>query len=424
MAKIVLTIDPSYVSGWDYFSGIREVIQNAKDADEYQGCTMTVAHSPRSQKLTVSTANITLEPKLLLLLGASSKRGSGQRGQFGEGFALGMLALVRAGHPVTIYNGDEVWRPVVEKAEDGPFAGEALLVFQTRKLQQSRADFSVEIENVSKEVWDATKKLFLFLDPPAVDQKVELYGGTVLLEEERKGQIFAKGIFVTKVEDLDAGYDLQGLELDRDRRMVDEWNLRSKLAGLWNEAHAAEPEKFCVRVYEMAKRGAPETRSLSWHADQKLLKALHKEFEKEHGEGAIPVSDMSESKELDKLGGKGVVVDRTLKELLEKTTTPVSLVKERLKGAVRASYTWNALTVDEQAACSAYVETITKHYNIVDFNDEGVMARAENGKVSVARKLLSEPPRSITQFVVRAESVRSSRDVESVFLDLMFVVKQ
>jgi len=424
MARIQLTIDPEYCSSWGFWEGVREVIQNAKDADEYNGCAMTVSHSPRTSKLTVSTTGISLEPKLLLLLGASSKRSGDQRGKFGEGFALGMLALVRAGHPVTIYNGDEVWRPVVEKADDGPFAGEDLLVFQTRKLQQRRDDFSVEVENVSKEVWEATRKLFLFLAPPGESDQVTLRAGAVLLDEARKGQIFARGIFVNNVEDLDAGYDLHGLQLDRDRRMVDEWDLRGKLAELWNEAHAAEPEKFAVRLYEMAKRGAPETKSMSWRADQKLLKSLHQQFEKEHGEGAVPVADMSESKELNQLGGKGVVVDKTLKELLEKTAPSSLVVKEKLKGAVRARYAWEDLNVDEAAACSSFVEPITKDYVIVDFNDENVMARAEDGKVSVAKALLQLSPREITKSVIRAEAARSSRDVETVFLDTMFAVKQ
>jgi hypothetical protein len=35
MAKISLTIDKNYCSGWNVWHGARELLQNAKDAEEY-----------------------------------------------------------------------------------------------------------------------------------------------------------------------------------------------------------------------------------------------------------------------------------------------------------------------------------------------------------------------------------------------------
>ena len=86
-------------------------VQNAKDAEDYDGLAMQIDHKPRSQTLTITTKGISIEASTLLLLGKTSKNGSDQRGKFGEGFALGCLALVRAGHPVTIDNGHERWKP-------------------------------------------------------------------------------------------------------------------------------------------------------------------------------------------------------------------------------------------------------------------------------------------------------------------------
>lgn len=425
MAVIHLTIDPKYCPSWGFWEGCREIVQNAKDADEFNGNAMSIVHNPKAQKLVITTAEVSLATEALLLLGNSTKRGLGQRGEFGEGFAIGTLALTRAGHPVTIYNGEEVWRPVIETAEDGPFQGQQLFMFRTRKLQQARADFTVEIDNVSKEVWDVTQKLFLFLSPPSERDCVKLSSGTVLLEEDRQGRVFSRGIFVCEVEDLAAGYDLNSLQLDRDRRMVDEWDLRSKLAELWNEAHAAAPDKFAPKLYDMAKRGTPETRNMAWRADQKLLKALHEEFEKENGEGAVPVSDMSESRELAALGAKTIMVDRTLKELLEKTTMPAPMRVEKLKAAVKATFGWNDLDNGEQFRCSEWIDPITKHYAIVEFNDPSVMARPDKDKgvVLLSRTLLAAPDaRTIVAQVVRAEAARAGRDAMDVLLDFHFGV--
>jgi len=47
-----------------------------------------------------------------LLFGTTSKMGRADLiGKFGEGLKLGVLALVRAGRPVTIRSGSEVWNP-------------------------------------------------------------------------------------------------------------------------------------------------------------------------------------------------------------------------------------------------------------------------------------------------------------------------
>lgn len=420
MAKIPLTIDANYAKSWSFWEGIREVISNAKDADEYDGCVMHVGHNARSAQLIVTSEGVSISAATLLLLGRSTKGSGEHRGRFGEGFCVGMLALVRAGHPVRIENGDEAWMPAIERAEEGPFAGEELLIFTTRKLRSARKDFTIEIDNVSKEVWDVTKRLFLFLAPPSDIEQVKLPSGVVLLEESRQGRVFSKGVFVCEVEDLSAGYDLNNLQLDRDRRMVDEWDLRSKLAELWNEAHAAAPEKFAPKVYEMAKRGSPETKSLSWRADAGLLKALHQEFEKEHGEGSIPVSDMSESRELDALGAKTVMVDRTLKEMLEKTTQPATVVREKLRSAVRTRFSTGDLTEAEASACRTWVEHVTNKYTVVEFNNEDSMARADHEDVFVARKLLLEDPRTITRYVAKATADRDRKDLAEVYLDMVF----
>jgi len=430
MAKIQLNVTKKYRPSWSYWHGCRELFQNAKDGEEFGGYPMLVEHHPRSNKLVISNQGVTLDPALLLLFGESSKGDGTQRGRFGEGFNMGCLALVRAGHPVTIYNGDEVWRPCFETmdTEGSPFFGHEVFTMLTRKLQNPRPDFTVEIENVTSEVWRATKPCFLFLNPVKEDAKVVLDSGTVLLGEEHKGKIYHRDIFIPLSEEasaelnLECGYDVKHLELGPDRDIVNAWTLRSQLAQLWTEAHQKDPEKFAPRIYNMLKDGKSETKSMSYRADDKLVAALRNEFYKEHGDDTVPVTSMQDSRELTTLGAKAVLVDRTLHELLEKTGPKVADVKRKLGSAIAVRHDWAALTAEEQAHCQAWVEKITPDYLIVDFADPAISCRFVEGekKVAIARPLLTGDLRDLVKQVSLQEARRATVDQVDILLSVIF----
>ncbi len=423
MAKIPLTIDPSYCASWTWYEGIREIIQNAKDGEEHDGYEMSIEHFPRTEKLVISNKGVSIEPSTLLLLGKSSKRDGAQRGKFGEGFVLGVLALTRAEFKVTVHNGDEVWRPEISKPDVGhAFEGSDLLVINTRKLQSAHEDFTVTVEKVSRDVWEETKKLFLFLTPPKEADVAVLDDDRVLFHPDYQGMIFSRGIYVCRVEDLECGYDLAHLKLDRDRNAVDQWDLRYLLSDLWKRAYEAEPEKNAPRIYRMAKENKAEVKSLVHHVnDAKLIKALREEFEKEHGEGAVPVSSMLESRELDALGAKTAVVNNTLRGLLDKTGTQVADTKTRLKSTVRETYTWTMLSPEEQEMCSKWVDRVSSNYTIVMFGDDEVQCRClpDENRIMIAKWVLGLEPRDLLRAIVTHEAQRRKVAVEEVWLDAL-----
>ena len=425
MARISLTIDPSYCGSWGFFEGCREILQNAKDADEYDDAKMIVEHLPRSNRLIISNEGVTLSHATLLLLGCSTKRGTDQRGQFGEGHVLGVLALIRAGHPVTIYNGDEVWRPAIEAPDAGhPFEGSNLLIFTTRKLREPRTTFSVEIENVSKDVWDITKKLFLFLSPPKERDVVKISTGRVLLHPDFKGQIFSRGIFVSTVDNVEFGYDSNNIKLDRDRNVIEEWDLRWRLAELLSAAHKQEPSKFGKRIYNMARDSKADVKSLAYHADANLLKALKDEFHEEFGATAVPVQHMEESKELETLGATSVVVSATLRELLEKSGLKASDIKKKLKANVKKRYGWSDLTPEEQRICTTWIERFTYTYCIVDFTDPSILCQVlteDDGQtIGVNRLALSTTTRALVSALIVQQSIRQGVPEREVCLNILF----
>jgi len=426
VAKIFCTYGKGLFASWGFLEGVRDLLQNAIDAQEFDGAKMTVEHFPRTNRLVISSEGVTLPASLLILLGTTTKFGD-ERGRFGEGFAIGCLALVRAGHPVTVYNGDEVWRPTFEKPDEGhTFDDTELLVFKTRKLKEHRDAFSVEIENVSKEVWDITKKLFLFLSPPLENGVIDVGKARILLDEEYKGKIFAKGIFVRTVDKIACGYDLQHVKLDHDRRLVDEWDLRWMLGDLLNKAHKQCPD-LSSRLYEMAKEDTGDVNHLSCHADEALLQSLRNEFVKEHGEKAVPVRTTLESRELETLGATPVVANNTLRTLLEKTGLTAAAVTEKLKTGVKQSYGWADLTPIEQTICTDLVERITTDYSIVDFNDAEVMcqtlppvAEGEKGTLGISRHVLAFESRKIAEELTIKEATRRGIFEREIYLDMLF----
>lgn len=418
MPKIPLTIDPTYCGDWGFWEGVRELVSNAKDAEDQDGRRMVVKHSKRSNTLTILTEDTVVNAQDLLLLGRS-RGGENRRGRFGEGFVLGTLALVRKGFDLTIYNGDEVWRPGIEIADDNhPMAGAPLLTFVTRKLQSRRTAFSVEITEVTEPVWQEAEKRFLFLVPPPAAATITMDRGTVITSEEYKGKVYARGVFVRELSDLDCGYNLPEVQLDRDRRMIDEWSLKWSLAALWQEAGANIQN--VPRIYQMARAGASDVKSIGYHADQHLLNAFREEFTRENGPDAVPVTSAAEVKDVEKAGATPVIVDDTLKELLAKSGLDAKKMAAERASVIDKTWLWRDLTAEEQQMWTLYGIRMAPNAVFVTFRGDALCQPmpAKDG-LAVDRKLLKEPPRRIVQVIADAEAKRRGSAVLDVLLDLV-----
>lgn len=421
MSKISLSIDKNYCSDWRCFEGCRELLQNAKDADD-DGYKMTVEHFPRTARLEITNTGVYVDPARLLILGKSDKMPGVKRGQFGEGFTLGCLALVRQGFDVKFVNGDLSWGISFEEVEDPnhPFAGNELLTFRSRKVAAREKDFRVEVSGITTEIWDALKKLFLFLEPPKLKDIVETTQGTLLLDPAYKGQVFSRGIFVRTFEKLACGYDMNNLELDRDRRFVDEWSLHYKLGALWQDACRQHPELGMERVYDMAKDGSPEGTHVQYHADAKLLKSVRDRFEKENGADAVPVGTMSEARDVESAGGKPTMVSAALKELLNKGGLTAEAAKKALEGQVEARFSPYELVGAERHAVSRIARIMTD-FVIVTFKGEKAAVRLidDDKVVGIDRRLLGEKFSTLLKKAVAVEAQR--RGIEPVDVLLAYV---
>lgn len=407
MTKIPLTIDKNYCSSWSVWSGLRELLQNAKDAEEHEGKAMEVTHYPKTNRLEIITRNAYVMPANLLVLGRTSKSAGNQRGKFGEGFVLGVLALMRNGCDVKFRNGDLSWTATFEHPDVGhPLEGNELLTFKSRALAIREPDFKIEIEGINEQAWKIVSNKVLFLTPPKAEDRLETRDGTLLLHPDKKGEVYVRGLYVRKFDDLSCGYDLKSIELDRDRQMIDEWKLHYALGALWNTATKLAPELAAPRVYEMAKTDVGEARGLKWHADDRLLADVRDRFEKEHGD-AVPVSTNAEAREVQASGGKPTMVSGALKELLEKGGLSIEASKKRLESVVETRWLYSDMEGDEKAAMS-WLENIIPDMSIVTFKGDkpGCHLLDEGKVVGVDRRLLAKPHRDLLSAALPVEAQR------------------
>ncbi len=420
MSKIQLTIDTEYCASWGAWEGVRELVSNAKDAEDLNPKNaMEIKHSKGKSQLVVKTRDVIVDPATLLVLGRSSKRGRDVRGRFGEGFAIGCMALTRAGHPVSFRNADMSWKCSFDRVEDGPLAGQELLTFYSHAINSTQ-DFVVTIDNITLEVWEALRSLFLFLTPPPADEVVAVEQGSLILSEDRRGMVYARGVFVRRFEKLECGYDLRDIQLDRDRQMIDEWKLGDALSDLWasvlcehRDVKEAQ-DALARRAYDLAKSNSDESRHFRWRTDEHLVAHMKAQFVEEHGEDAIPVMTMAEADEITSLGAKPTLVNSTLRELLAKTGLSAETAKASLEGQVQTRLLPSQLMEGERRATRT-IDVLAKDFVVVEFRGQPACKMIDEDKLlAVDRRILAQPTADVLRKV--AHALAKSRGVDAASL--------
>lgn len=399
MAVLEITLTPDYVDSWGVWEGVREMVQNAKDGEVEHGAKMSV-HMTDSGTLVIENAGVTI-PRESLLIGFSSKRNNEDTmGQFGEGLKLGTLALVRGGYAVRIRNGDEVWRPEIRRSEK---FNSDVLAFRIHKARGKGIDgLRVEIEGIGKDSWDKLSRMFTFLHKPK--KKVETLSGDLLLDEEFRGMVFVKGIFVERDPKFRYGYDLKRALIDRDRRMVSRVDLRWETARIWNEAVAKSP-KLIERALNLLQVGAEEVENWGWLSNMRsdTVDAVADGFKKEHGENAVPVKSLAHSKEVEYLGRRGVVVPESFANVLEKKFGNFDKMKKDLLSELITYYGWSELTDKERCNLEVAIAMIAEvdgrinldHFDVVKFQDKYTLGQYKDGRCLISKGELKDLRRTL-----------------------------
>lgn len=242
---IELSLSPGYVHDWTVSDAIREFMQNAIDSDDF-----TVNY--KDSVLTISNAgNLRRET---ILLGASSKTGDNKTvGQFGEGYKIGLLVLCRNEFKplINIYSNYrlETWRAFIENSE--AFKSDVLKIEINEFPDQTygqRVEFV--IPDFSKELYAEMVKNTLQLRTEPLEM-YETSLGDILLDPSEKGRIYVNGLFLCKStnEKIGYGYNIkpQHLKVDRDRRLISDFNIFWITSQMWIEAREEKTDDVVVK---------------------------------------------------------------------------------------------------------------------------------------------------------------------------------
>jgi hypothetical protein len=416
MAKIDLSITAAYLPDWGLAEGVRELVQNARDAEIQFGARMAVRHD-KGSRLIIENEGVEL-PHEALLFGTTTKLERDDLiGRFGEGLKLGILALVRSGFPVRIRSGSEVWVPEIVRSEK--FKARILSV-EIRGGNEPRKRVRVEVAGISEAGWESLRSNFLFLQKLRASDQVETPAGTLLLHDDFAGQIYVKGIRVARRENVRYGYDLVHAKVDRDRRMLDEHDVKNETSRIWQDAIARRPDLEGPLYQLLKQESAVDAAHASWHLSEAQRKALADRFVNEFGSAAVPVESSGESMQIEHLGRKGIVAARPIREALRTVFGTVDSLKRELAKEIVRRWSWADLATTEQRCFTNAVRMLksatdvrVEAIDIVDFRSETLrgLYDGEARKIRIARRLLNDEAATLAELVHEAaHSVSAASD--------------
>jgi hypothetical protein len=394
--RIETTLKHDAYADWGAFSGLRDLLSNARDAQVQLGAAMSVRYRKNAHTLVIENEGTTLAREAILL-GHTTKTGRGDLiGRFGEGMKAGILALVRAQTGIKIRTGSEVWVPKIERSER---FDSNVLVFYVNTGREFKNRIQFEIEGIDQESYDLLDQNFLWLAKLKDRDKVDTVEGTLLLDEKFRGRIFVKGVFVKK-NDSNFGYDLLTAQIDRDRKMLDEHDLKYRMQSIWGEALRTRPDLiagFIDALHARADDLAGVNQFTAPYLPQSAKDAVRDDFERRYGAGAIPVATLAQSAEVEHLGRRGIICNDSLRYVLEQTLGTVEDNKRKLANEAVRNYGWHELTSDERASLQRAIRLVGEVetdltldcVDIVDFRDPVIQGMYGNGRVMIAHKMLA-----------------------------------
>lgn len=211
METIYTSLAKTYIPDWGLRQAYRELIQNCIDNKG------TVSYS--NDKLTLTNPGVVL-PRSVLFMGVTDKLGDETKiGQHGEGLKLALLVLARENIPVKFLTGGEVWEPCIKTNK---YDVEVLAVdFDSLKDAPKRTKVVVQVPSHFD-----LESLYLGLNSGRMNYKADI------LLPDYPGKLFVKGLYVCQI-DSNYGYNINSLELNRERSTVNTYALQRKIKTLW-----------------------------------------------------------------------------------------------------------------------------------------------------------------------------------------------
>ncbi len=257
MKKYELGLAKGYVSSWSIQDALREFTQNGIDQEvSLPGNTFTAEYDPKTETLRFCNKKSVLQ-KSTLLLGHSSKQGDDKTiGQFGEGYKLAVLVLLRDGCDVSIenYGARELWRFRFSKMRKYDNVESLIVEIETAHIWKKvpNNDLTIVVKGITEE--DMEKYNGRILGELPDDEVIDTSYGQALLAGEYRGKIFVNGLFVADKPDFIYGYNIKPayLSIGRDRDLVDSFDIASITRHLWLESERKD------LILEMVRNGVAD----------------------------------------------------------------------------------------------------------------------------------------------------------------------
>jgi hypothetical protein len=419
MAKVALSVSSDYLPNWGAYEGLRELVQNFIDSQDDSGVKGTISYDGGSYTGKVILTNHGAKPlnREALLFGVTSKADrADQRGQFGEGMKVGTLALVRENRAVTIRTQTENWVASLQTSTE--FGGRKVLTFVTNKRQIVTDNVSVEIHPVYKEEWDRIQQSFMFMQED-VAGKESIYG-KVLTDETFRNKIFAKGIFVKNMEGMRWGYDLTSMNLNRDRSMIDEWDVRNNIVCLITHLYDSK-ELSLADVRALFDNNHWEAQSsYSWVYSSVVKEMLRDCVKEAEGKKCIVSASNDQLVKAESFGWVGIRVPKSLFDAFGSMLTTdahadfrkeiglstFAEMMNEMRDAVHEIYTSDELSPEENETLAWAVDVLARVDVIVDptvvkfVRDGEILGLYHNGgDISIARSLLTDKVETLATII-------------------------
>ena len=316
--KIELSLAREYVPSWTISDAVRELYQNALDQETQNPLnTMFWNYDATTETLRVGNQHSTLSTNTLLLGATSKADDENTIGQFGEGYKIATLVLVRNGKRVTFYNygAREVWKPRFVKSRR--LNADVLTFFIDKEAVWKSVpdnDLMIEINGITEQEWN---EQIVPSNLRLCDHKVlhsTPFGDIINLP----GAVFVNGLFVCNYKRYQYGYNFKPaqLKLDRDRKLASDWDLQWLSSKMW----VGIPE--AIELVQKGYADAANINSMN-HINNTSLMDMSNEacrrFFEEYGDNAVPITYQYEADNVP-AGYKAVIVPETYKAAIRSSS--------------------------------------------------------------------------------------------------------
>lgn len=335
MPRYTLTLSPNYVKSWTESNAIREFIQNAIDQESIDSNNKKDIYV-EGDSLIIANKTSKLSKSSLLLGGGTKAEGDSNIGQFGEGYKIGLLVLLRDGFNIKInnYSASELWIPKIVKSK----------VYESEVLAIDTQEFEFEGYNpnsleiiITKEGYDfkeTLKDIWLEFETPLEELRcIHTPKCSILLDEEYKHKIYVKGLFIGELEHLEYGYsfDPSMVKIGRDRNLINAFDIYWALSrSVWNNIDFNN-EEYCLVLKELISKEAKEIE----YIETTYLPSNFKELLIEDYKDKYVIASESDKEAIKEVYGnvETTVVPEKIKQVVYNYQTQQTGVRVKVKSA-------------------------------------------------------------------------------------------